>query len=293
LSSPGIISKEDMEAIFGSTEQLILISKELIEKLEALDIRKPQTLMCGEIFLQMLPQLKIFQQYCSLSQIQTSTLSKLEESNKAFKKFLEDAKEICNSENLESLIVKPLQRICRYPLLLKELESTTDKTHPDYNNLVQAITKIKEIVSETNTNKHLADSLSKTTALQQLLLWQNEEDKNKFTQTMKTQSLLFIKEGEVRDYRKRPLFCFLFSKFLLITRQKKKNYEVMDMFIKGETVVWNRTEKDGVPTPDIEDKGFTLMKRDSKQSACKITLTCETDYDKQEWMSEIGANLIF
>jgi len=39
---------------------------------------------------------------------------------------------------LESYLVKPVQRLPKYPLLIKDLLKHTDQDHPDYENLQKA-----------------------------------------------------------------------------------------------------------------------------------------------------------
>lgn len=44
---------------------------------------------------------------------------------------------------LEGFLLKPVQRICQYPLLLKELVKVTPETHSDYANTTAALDQMK------------------------------------------------------------------------------------------------------------------------------------------------------
>lgn len=46
--------------------------------------------------------------------------------------------------------MKPLQRLCKYPLLIKEMLKNTPADHPDYANLSLSLTKFKDIVDAAN-----------------------------------------------------------------------------------------------------------------------------------------------
>ncbi|KAK3044110.1 hypothetical protein LTS18_002156, partial [Coniosporium uncinatum] len=67
--------------------------------------------------------------------------------------------EICHSQtsditeawNLDALIVKPNQRMTKYPLLLQELLKYTPKDHPDYSGLVKANKGCREALTRINT----------------------------------------------------------------------------------------------------------------------------------------------
>ena len=43
--------------------------------------------------------------------------------------------------DLGSFIIKPIQRICKYPLLLQSIVDHTPKDHFDYENLLAAVAK--------------------------------------------------------------------------------------------------------------------------------------------------------
>jgi hypothetical protein len=65
----------------------------------------------------------------------------------------ENAKDITNAWDLDSLLIKPAQRYMKYPLLLKELLATTSTDHPDYPNLLKALNLIETSVAGINEEK--------------------------------------------------------------------------------------------------------------------------------------------
>ena len=81
----------------------------------------------------------------------------------AFEAFTQEKmlEEECRGLTLFSFLIKPIQRICKYPLLLRDLLKHTDNSHQDYNNLVQALQKIEEVVAYVNDRKRLAENLQK------------------------------------------------------------------------------------------------------------------------------------
>eukprot|EP00004_Rigifila_ramosa_P003966 TRINITY_DN1433_c0_g1_i5.p1 TRINITY_DN1433_c0_g1~~TRINITY_DN1433_c0_g1_i5.p1 ORF type:complete len:1189 (-),score=274.84 TRINITY_DN1433_c0_g1_i5:717-4283(-) len=52
--------------------------------------------------------------------------------------------------SLASYLIMPVQRVMRYPMLFAELLKNTDSSHPDYNNLAQALEKMKKISENVN-----------------------------------------------------------------------------------------------------------------------------------------------
>jgi hypothetical protein len=55
--------------------------------------------------------------------------------------------------DLNSFLIKPVQRVLKYPLLLKELKNTTEPDHPDYAMLTDAIRRMKLVATAINEGK--------------------------------------------------------------------------------------------------------------------------------------------
>lgn len=67
-----------------------------------------------------------------------------------------------NYINLGSFLIKPVQRVMRYPLLLMELLSATPESHPDKAPLTAAVLAVKEInvnINEYKRRKDLGEEL--------------------------------------------------------------------------------------------------------------------------------------
>lgn len=66
-----------------------------------------------------------------------------------------------NYINLGSFLIKPVQRVMRYPLLLMELLGAMPESHPDRPQLTEALQAVKEINVNINEYKRRKD-LGKT-----------------------------------------------------------------------------------------------------------------------------------
>ena len=62
-----------------------------------------------------------------------------------------------NLLDMGSLIIKPVQRIMKYPLLLRELLQATPEDHPDHRPLQEAFTAVKIINVNINEFKRRKD----------------------------------------------------------------------------------------------------------------------------------------
>jgi len=69
------------------------------------------------------------------------------------------ASDITTAWDLDSLLVKPVQRILKYPLLLKTLVEATPADHPDYSALAIAMKQMTDISIRINESKKRAELL--------------------------------------------------------------------------------------------------------------------------------------
>lgn len=62
-----------------------------------------------------------------------------------------------NLLDMGSLMIKPIQRVMKYPLLLCELLNTTPRSHPDHKALQDALVAVKDMNMNINEFKRRKD----------------------------------------------------------------------------------------------------------------------------------------
>jgi len=79
----------------------------------------------------------------------------------AMKQYLEDTKAISmahsNAWNISSLLIKPVQRFTKYPLLLAAIVDATFEEHPDYQSLLNAKSMMLDAVKKVNEDSRRRD----------------------------------------------------------------------------------------------------------------------------------------
>ena len=79
----------------------------------------------------------------------------------AMKQYLEDTKAISmahsNAWNISSLLIKPVQRFTKYPLLLAAIVDATFEEHPDYQSLLNAKSLMLDAVKKVNEDSRRRD----------------------------------------------------------------------------------------------------------------------------------------
>ncbi|XP_072725730.1 dynamin-binding protein isoform X3 [Ciconia boyciana] len=154
----------DFEGLFGNIHMVISFSKQLLSTLEASDA-------IGPVFLAQRAELEsVYRVYCQNHDEAIALLETYEKDEKMQKLFLDllDSLRSLYSEwgctnyiNLGSFLIKPVQRVMRYPLLLMELLSATPEAHPDKAPLTAAVLAVKEINVNINEYKRRKDLVLK------------------------------------------------------------------------------------------------------------------------------------
>ena len=137
----------------------------------------------GEVFLGFLPRMeKIYTDYIKNAGNANDTLKRVmdEESVKLWlQECHEYAKDLTEAWDLNALIIKPTQRITRYPLLLDTLKKYTPDNHPDYRRIQDASQAVLGVNERINAAKQRLEQISsatnsdlkKTTIFNSLVTW--------------------------------------------------------------------------------------------------------------------------
>lgn len=103
---------------------------------------------------------KVYSEYLKNHDAANSKLQALQKNEKVMiwlKECQAYARDLTSAWNLDSLLVKPVQRILKYPLLLDQLLAATPDNHPDFTALDAACREMKGISMRINEMKKRAD----------------------------------------------------------------------------------------------------------------------------------------
>ena len=148
-----IISLEESEILFSNIEQIMDFNKQLLRELMIESKKAAESHNFGKIFLEHSDKLlEIYSPYCSNLILAQRMKNKLLNSNKHFGTFLMEALKnpITGKQDIKSFLIKPLQRLCKYPLLLKELLKFVP-TRTFHSILSSAIKKLDVLIDSINT----------------------------------------------------------------------------------------------------------------------------------------------
>uniref|UniRef100_A0A8C2CUE0 Dynamin-binding protein n=1 Tax=Cyprinus carpio TaxID=7962 RepID=A0A8C2CUE0_CYPCA len=148
----------DFDGLFGNINSVIDLSRRLYKTLQDTD-------SIGQVFLDYKGELEeVYKIYCQNHDDAISLLETYEKDENIQKQVLECLEKLSgktNYINLGSFLIKPVQRVMRYPLLLMELLNTTPESHHDRKQLAEALMSIKEINVNINEFKRRKDLVVK------------------------------------------------------------------------------------------------------------------------------------
>uniref|UniRef100_A0A4W5LDP4 Dynamin-binding protein n=1 Tax=Hucho hucho TaxID=62062 RepID=A0A4W5LDP4_9TELE len=162
----------DVDRLFTNMETVCEASAALLHRLqEATAEPDPEALLIGEVFIQAKAALEdVYKIYCYHHDDANSLLKSYEKEEGIKQHFITcvlSLKRIYDQEgkpnllDMGSLLIKPVQRVMKYPLLLGELCQATPSDHPDNRPLQEALTAAKIINVNINEFKRGKDIVMK------------------------------------------------------------------------------------------------------------------------------------
>eukprot|EP00013_Stygamoeba_regulata_P022255 CAMPEP_0177645734 /NCGR_PEP_ID=MMETSP0447-20121125/9404_1 /TAXON_ID=0 /ORGANISM="Stygamoeba regulata, Strain BSH-02190019" /LENGTH=824 /DNA_ID=CAMNT_0019148231 /DNA_START=190 /DNA_END=2664 /DNA_ORIENTATION=+ len=222
LKQMKVLPEADLDVIFSNLETLEPIHKNFSENLEnrwdeAQQSATPWELAIGDVFAKFAHYFKLYSVYCTNQPQQFAKLDECKLKVKAFQGFLD----ICHSDDkckglfINSFLIKPIQRLCKYPLLLRELIEHTPETHPDYSVLISSKEKIEEVVSSVNDEKRKVENLAKMQEIEKRFGLEGLAVEER---TLHREGLLklYVKKGKPLEDR----YLFLFNDTILVMKPR-------------------------------------------------------------------------
>ncbi|XP_075717100.1 intersectin-2 isoform X5 [Rhinoderma darwinii] len=229
MAESGVLTEAEMAMIFVNWKELIMSNTKL---LKALRVRKKTggekmpVDMIGDILVTELSHMQAYIRFCSCQLNGAALLQSKTDEVPEFKDYLKrlatDPR--CKGMPLSSFLLKPMQRITRYPLILKNILENTADTHRDRGHLRDALERSEELCSQVNEGvreKENSDKLEWTQAHVQCDGLTEQITFNSLTNCLGPRKILH--SGKLyKTKSNKELYGFLFNDFLLLTYMVKQ-----------------------------------------------------------------------
>jgi hypothetical protein len=123
-----VVDPEDLRGIFMNVETLVRINTELLNVLQTGMLALGDTPTVTQVvsvyapaFVKVMPFFKMYSLYCHAYPMAIDSLLVCRSRNKDLDQLLRQREGRSQQTSLQSLLIKPVQRICKYPLLFNEL----------------------------------------------------------------------------------------------------------------------------------------------------------------------------
>eukprot|EP01117_Protostelium_nocturnum_P005182 TRINITY_DN1886_c0_g1_i1.p1 TRINITY_DN1886_c0_g1~~TRINITY_DN1886_c0_g1_i1.p1 ORF type:complete len:783 (-),score=233.30 TRINITY_DN1886_c0_g1_i1:44-2392(-) len=276
-----IVGPNEISKIFSNVETLVGVNRVLLKDFE-MAIQNRDEIMSGiaASFNRLSPFLKMYAVYCNNQKLSNDTIDECTKGNRLFRTVLEDklSDPLSRKLNLQAHLIKPIQRICKYPLLLRELLKYTQEGSPENQILLTAMQNINAVVSDINEKKRGDEETGKLIELQ-----------GKFGSECEIVSpgRRIIMEGLVQELedkktKRREMRYFLFNDCLIRATDKTLgDGYLLKSQINVDFLLCNIIE-DSLLSP-FENKFEVLNAREGQ----KYIVIAESKEDRMKWVEAI------
>uniref|UniRef100_A0A3B4YII3 TIAM Rac1 associated GEF 1 n=1 Tax=Seriola lalandi dorsalis TaxID=1841481 RepID=A0A3B4YII3_SERLL len=168
LQKESFLTQDELDVLFGNLAEMVEFQVEFLrtledgirlvpdlDRLERVEQFKKVLFSLGGSFLYYADRFKIYSAFCASHTKVPKVLAKAK-TDPDFKAFLAERNpRQQHSSTLESYLIKPIQRVLKYPLLLKELYSLTDPDSEEHYHLDVAMKAMNKVASHINEMQKL------------------------------------------------------------------------------------------------------------------------------------------
>ncbi|KAM3602835.1 uncharacterized protein V6R79_011616 [Siganus canaliculatus] len=258
------LSSEDKNSLFGNIQDIYHFNRDLLHDLEKCNA---DPVAIAECFVSKSEEFHIYTQYCTNYPRSVAVLTECMR-NKVLAKFFRERQEsLRHSLPLGSYLLKPVQRILKYHLLLHEIANHMEKDTETYEVVQEAIDTMQRVAWHINDMKRKHEHAVRLQEIQsQLTNWKGPD-------------LIgygeLVLEGTFRLQRaKNERTLFLFDKLLLITKKREETYTY-----KAHILCCNLMLVEVIPKEPLSFSVFHY-----KNPKLQHTVQAKSQQDKRMWI---------
>ncbi|XP_024147733.1 intersectin-2a isoform X2 [Oryzias melastigma] len=302
MSESGRLTEAEMATIFVNWRELIMCN---LKFLKALRTRKKTggenmpIQLIGDVLASELAQMHPYICFCSCQLNAAALLQSKTNNQPDFKDFLRKiaTNYRCKGMPLSSFLLKPMQRITRYPLLIKNILENTPESHADHAPLREALERAEELCFQVNEGVREKENSDRLEWMQNHVQCEGPIEHlvfNSLTNCLGPRKLLH--SGRLYKTKStRELWAFLFNDFLLLTHSAKHfSFSGSDKLFSPKTSAQLKMYKTPLflnevlvkmpPDPSSDEPVFHVSHIDRV-----YTLKTETLSERATWVQKIKA----
>ncbi|XP_032200393.1 pleckstrin homology domain-containing family G member 3 isoform X12 [Mustela erminea] len=214
IDTPGLLKPEQVSALFGNIENIYALNSQLLRDLDSCNSDPVAVASC---FVERSQEFDIYTQYCNNYPNSVAALTECMRDKQQAKFFRERQELLQHSLPLGSYLLKPVQRILKYHLLLQEIAKHFDEEEDGFEVVEDAIDTMTCVAWYINDMKRRHEHAVRLQEIQSLLINWKGPDLTIYGE--------LVLEGTFRVHRVRnERTFFLFDKALLITKKRGDHF---------------------------------------------------------------------
>eukprot|EP01087_Luapelamoeba_hula_P013945 TRINITY_DN4027_c0_g1_i1.p1 TRINITY_DN4027_c0_g1~~TRINITY_DN4027_c0_g1_i1.p1 ORF type:complete len:897 (-),score=169.55 TRINITY_DN4027_c0_g1_i1:12-2702(-) len=258
----------------------------------------------ARIFLDLSAFLKVYTQYVKGYEASRMEFTNAKRANPTFKRFLleaeENNKEKLNGHDIGAFLIRPVQRIPRYLLLLKDLTKHTEKDHADYATLHQAWEAIEKVAVYIEEKAEEADNFHMVSSIQARF--------SNRAENLVSVGRKYVRQGELeasvpKKGKKRIERLFILFSDALVEAKKNRSDSKMGSILgrkRSQTMGVASMSKDltfkriynlkQLKAKDDEDRtSYGIVLTNTALGECVLRLYAPSKLVKFEWLNDFNA----
>ncbi|XP_043735083.1 phosphatidylinositol 3,4,5-trisphosphate-dependent Rac exchanger 2 protein isoform X2 [Cervus elaphus] len=292
------VTEETVKMLFSNIEDILAVHKEFLKVVEECLHPEPNAQQeVGTCFLHFKDKFRIYDEYCSNHEKAQKLLSELNKI-RTIRTFLLNCMLLGGRKNtdvpLEGYLVTPIQRICKYPLLLKELLKRTPRKHSDYAAVMEALQAMKAVCSNINEAKRQMEKLEVLEEWQSHIEgWEGSNITDTCTEMLMCGVLLKISSGNIQER-----VFFLFDNLLVYCKRKHRRLKNSKASTDGHRYLFRgrintevmEVENVDDGTADFHSSGHIVVNGWKIHNTAKnkwFVCMAKTPEEKREWFEAI------
>ncbi|XP_015454090.1 phosphatidylinositol 3,4,5-trisphosphate-dependent Rac exchanger 2 protein [Pteropus alecto] len=292
------VTDETVKMLFSNIEDILAVHKEFLKVVEECLHPEPNAQQeVGTCFLHFKDKFRIYDEYCSNHEKAQKLLLELNKI-RTIRTFLLNCMLLGGRKNtdvpLEGYLVTPIQRICKYPLLLKELLKRTPRKHSDYAAVMEALQAMKAVCSNINEAKRQMEKLEVLEEWQSHIEgWEGSNITDTCTEMLMCGVLLKISSGNIQER-----VFFLFDNLLVYCKRKHRRLKNSKASTDGHRYLFRgrintevmEVENVDDGTADFHSSGHIVVNGWKIHNTAKnkwFVCMAKTPEEKHEWFEAI------
>lgn len=290
VHSHELLSPDTMHYLFGNLNALVDFQRRFLIQIEDQAASPAKEQRFGSLFIQFEEAFSVYEPFCANFQIAQDLV--IQESPKLQKL----AHIMSPTYELPAMLIKPIQRVCKYPLLIQQLVKSTPEDWTFVEENRKGLEAIQRVTKKVNETKRIQENQLVVKDLKKRILDDNAPNGLVLVESFGTLLLhdKFTLQRHDTDHS-REMVVFLFDKVILICKEikdvnknsisiTKKKRKEGSLIVRGK-ILLSRIEH--VKGSSSQNGHYTLHISWMELEPQNILLKCRNDEQLRQWLGVI------